>query len=58
MAVEVDAGLMRSPSATSGSLPPDPVPDEERRQLAEKMGQAPGKPLSEIILEERGKRCN
>jgi predicted DNA-binding antitoxin AbrB/MazE fold protein len=52
----VAAGLMRSPITPSGSPPPDPVTEEERRRLADKMGRAPGKPLSDIILEERGKR--
>jgi predicted DNA-binding antitoxin AbrB/MazE fold protein len=49
----VAAGLMR-PRPKSGTPPPDPVSEEERLRLAEIMGNAPGKPLSEIIIEERG----
>jgi predicted DNA-binding antitoxin AbrB/MazE fold protein len=37
-----------------GPIPPDPVSAEERLRLANLMGSAPGKPLSEIIIEERG----
>jgi predicted DNA-binding antitoxin AbrB/MazE fold protein len=48
----VAAGLMHP--KPKGKLPPDPVPAEERQRLADLMGHAPGKPLSEIILEERG----
>ncbi len=32
---------------------PPPMTEEERRQLAGRMGAMPGKPLSEIIIEER-----
>lgn len=32
----------------------EPLSEEERRELAETVGKAPGKPLSEIIIEERG----
>ena len=49
----VAAGLMR-PRPERGTPPPDPVSEEERRRLADIMGKAPGKPLSEIIIEERG----
>jgi len=48
----VAAGLMRPPQR--GTPPPDPVSEEERRALAERLAQAPGKPLSEIIIEDRG----
>lgn len=51
----VTAGLMR-PRPERGSPPPDPVSEAERRRLADVMGQAPDKPLSEIIIEERGER--
>ena len=34
----------------------DPIPEDERKELAESLGKAPGKPLSEIIIEERGER--
>lgn len=41
------------------TLPPGqseikPMPEQERRALAKAMGRAPGKPLSEIIIEDRG----
>jgi predicted DNA-binding antitoxin AbrB/MazE fold protein len=49
----VAAGLMH-PRPKRGTPPPDPVPEEERLRLADIMGHAPGKPLSEIIIEERG----
>jgi hypothetical protein len=49
----VAAGLMR-PRPKRGTPPPDPVSEEERLRLADIMGNAPGKPLSEIIIEERG----
>jgi predicted DNA-binding antitoxin AbrB/MazE fold protein len=39
----------------SGSIPPDPVSEQERLELADILRQAPGKPLSEIVIEERGK---
>jgi predicted DNA-binding antitoxin AbrB/MazE fold protein len=32
----------------------EPLSERERRELADRMGCAPGKPLSEIIIEERG----
>jgi predicted DNA-binding antitoxin AbrB/MazE fold protein len=49
----VAAGLMR-PRPKKGTPPPDPVSEEERRELAERLGRAPGKPLSEIVIEDRG----
>ena len=48
----VAKGLMRP--RPRGPIPPDPVSAEERLRLADLMGNAPGKPLSEIIIEERG----
>ncbi len=48
----ITAGLMRP--RPKNTPPPDPVSEEERRRLADIMGSAPGKPLSEIIIEERG----
>jgi predicted DNA-binding antitoxin AbrB/MazE fold protein len=39
-----------------GPTPPDPVSEQERLELADILGGAPGKPLSEIVIEERGKR--
>jgi predicted DNA-binding antitoxin AbrB/MazE fold protein len=47
------AGLMR-PRQKRGTPPPDPVSEEERRELAERLGRAPGKPLSEIVIEDQG----
>jgi predicted DNA-binding antitoxin AbrB/MazE fold protein len=49
----VAAGLMR-PRPKRGTPPPDPVSEEERHELAERLGRAPGKPLSEIVIEDRG----
>ncbi len=45
------AGQLTRPS---GATDLDPVTEEELRTLAERLGQAPGKPLSEIIIEDRG----
>lgn len=50
----VKAGLINIPDRPTPP-PPDPVSEAERRQLAERLGQAPGKPLSEIVIEDRGK---
>ncbi len=49
--VLVAAGLMRPRPSV---IPPDPVPAEERRALAERLSQAPGQSLSEIVIEDRG----
>lgn len=48
----VAAGLMRAPER--GKPPADPVPDEKRRALAERLGRAPGRSLSTMIIEDRG----
>ncbi|HQE93314.1 MAG TPA: antitoxin family protein [Anaerolineae bacterium] len=48
----VKAGLVQP--KPRGPVPPDPVSAEERQRLAELLGSAPGKPLSEIVIEERG----
>lgn len=50
----VDAGLMLPQALKKGPPPPDPVSKKERLRIAEILGQVPGKPLSEIIIEERG----
>ena len=50
----VDAGLMLPQAVKKGPLPPDPVSEEERLRIAAILGQVPGKPLSEIVIEERG----
>ena len=47
----VKAGLLTPPPGRSEV---DPIPEEEHRELAERLGKVPGKPLSEIIIEERG----
>ena len=46
----VEAGLLTPPP---GHSEVDPVSEEKRRELASILGRAPGKPLSEIIIEER-----
>ena len=48
----VAAGLMRPPEPSDA--PVDPVSEERRRTLAELLGKATGKPLSEIIIDDRG----
>lgn len=48
----VAAGLLTPPLGRSEI---DPVSEKERRQLAEILGKASNKRLSEIIIEERGK---
>ena len=50
----VEAGLMRAPERKV-PLSPDPVPEQERRALAESLSQASGQTLSEIVIEERGR---
>lgn len=47
------AGLISVPDRPTPP-PPDPVSEAERRQLAERLGQAPGKALSDIVIEDRG----
>jgi predicted DNA-binding antitoxin AbrB/MazE fold protein len=47
----IQAGVITPPP---GHSEVDPLSEEERRELAEILGRAPGKPLSEIIIEERG----
>jgi len=49
----VAAGLIY-PRPRIDALPPDPVPEAERRALAERLGRTPGKPLSEIVIEDWG----
>ena len=51
--VLVEAGLVR-PRPKLQVIPPDPVPPEERRALADRLGQAPGKSASEMVIEDRG----
>jgi predicted DNA-binding antitoxin AbrB/MazE fold protein len=47
----VEAGLLTPPPHRSDVEPPS---EQERRELADRLGRAPGKPLSEIIIEDRG----
>jgi predicted DNA-binding antitoxin AbrB/MazE fold protein len=47
----VAEGLLTPPPGRS-KVPP--IPEQERLELANRLGRAPGKPLSEIIIEERG----
>jgi predicted DNA-binding antitoxin AbrB/MazE fold protein len=49
----VDAGLMRP--RPRHAPPPPPLSNQERLALAEQIGRAPGKPISEIVIEDRGK---
>ena len=44
-------GLLTSPP---GHSEVEPMSEIERRELGEALGKAPGTPLSEIIIEERG----
>jgi predicted DNA-binding antitoxin AbrB/MazE fold protein len=48
----VAKGLMRP--RPQGPIPPDPVSAEERKALADRLGRAPGKSASEMIIEDRG----
>ncbi len=47
----VAKGILTPPPGYSDIAPPT---EAERKALADKLGNAPGKPLSQIILEERG----
>ena len=49
----VEAGLLTPPPRRSDV---DPVSEQDRRELADRLGRAPGKPLSEIIIEDQGER--
>lgn len=49
----IAAGILTPPPGHSDV---EPLSEQERRELAETLGQAPGKPLSKIIIEERGGR--
>ena len=51
----ISAGLLRQ-IPSRGPVPPDPVSAQERQELAEILGRAAGKPLSQIVIEERGPR--
>jgi predicted DNA-binding antitoxin AbrB/MazE fold protein len=47
------AGLMQ-PRPRRGSPPPPPLSEDERQALADEVGRAPGRSLSEIVIEDRG----
>ncbi len=47
----VAAGRLTPPPGRSDV---EPMSEQERRELADRMGRAPGKPLSEIIIKDRG----
>jgi hypothetical protein len=47
----VDEGILTLPSGISDV---ELLTEEEELELAERIGKVPGKPLSEIIIEERG----
>ena len=47
----VAAGLLTPPPRRFNVAP---MAEEERRELADRLGHAPGKPLSEVIIEDRG----
>ena len=49
----VEAGTLTPPPGRSNM---EPISDHERRELADRLGRASGKPLSEIIIEDRGER--
>lgn len=49
----IAAGLVTPPS---GPVNTEPVSEAEREEVADRVGSLPGKPLSEIIIEERGPR--
>jgi predicted DNA-binding antitoxin AbrB/MazE fold protein len=46
----VEAGILTPPPGDSDV---EPMTEQARRELAEELGRAPGKPLSEIIIEDR-----
>ncbi len=48
----VAKGMMRP--RPRGPIPPDPVSAKERKALAERLGRAPGKSASEMVIEDRG----
>jgi predicted DNA-binding antitoxin AbrB/MazE fold protein len=51
--VLIQAGLMR-PQPRRESPPPPPLSEDERQALADEVGRAPGRSLSEIVIEDRG----
>lgn len=55
LALLTAAGMVQIKRTPTG-CPPDPVSADERRRLAQVLGRIPGKPLSEIVIDERGPR--
>ncbi|RLC20865.1 MAG: hypothetical protein DRI57_03815 [Deltaproteobacteria bacterium] len=51
--IQIMVGARLTHHHRSTHSPPDPVSEEERGRLAETLGKAPGRPLSEIIISER-----
>jgi len=49
----LNAGLIRSFRPSADSVPPDPVSEKKRSEIAGKLGRSQGKTLSEIIIAER-----
>ncbi len=49
----VEAGLLTPPRGNSDV---EPLSEQEQRELADRLGRAPGKSLSQIIIEDRGER--
>ena len=49
----VASGLMY-PRPKRDTIPPDPLSAKERQALADRLGCAPGKPASEMVIEDRG----
>ena len=48
----VSEGRMRP--RPGGPIPPDPLSEEERQSLADRLGRAPGRPALEMAIEDRG----
>jgi predicted DNA-binding antitoxin AbrB/MazE fold protein len=49
----VASGLMY-PRPKRDTIPPDPLSAKERQALADRLGSAPGKSASEMVIEDRG----
>ena len=49
----VQDGLLTPPPGRSDA---SPLTRQEREELADRLGRAPGKPLSQLIVEDRGER--
>ena len=49
----IAAGLMHAHPERE-VIPPDPLSAEERKELADRLGRAPGKSASDMVIEDRG----